>query len=284
MQSLKTRLYGGGLRPRIANAALALVLVLSILGCHSQVDEMRMRIDEAEQGSLTAQVSANVEDADSEEELANSATYQELNDIRGELTTRCNVRNVLYMRETTAYLDLRSAFTDVDDLNSMLRCAAINVREPSVEFERHDGFLRNRFIVRFTISQERRRCAEGPAECAPPPSFPRVLLLTVPGKVHAINNLSRLVGINLASRQIDDDTVRVEVRPAADYRAQNRRHFADRPNAEEMDELKVEIVSRVANYNLGTFLSVIGIIVGSGLFFKAAPWLYSRFKKNKASA
>lgn len=274
MQSFNARLNSGKSWPRVPAAALSLILVLFMSGCRGQLDEMRMRIDQSEQGSLTAQVSANVTDEEvNDDVIMNGGTYRELNEI-GQEMVRCNIRHVIYGRQRTVFLDLRSAFTDIDDLNSMLRCAVVNAREPRVEFERHDGFLWNRFIFRFAISQDRRPC---PAEedCLGS-DFPRVILLTVPGKVHAINNGSRLLGFNLAYHQVDDDTVRVEIAPAADYRAQNLRHFANRRGPEELDEVKLEVVSRVANFNLTTILSVIGMIFGSGLLIQASRWLLFR--------
>jgi hypothetical protein len=268
--------------PRRAVAVAALGLALS--SCRAGVDEMRMRIDESEQGSLTAQVSADLTDSEIESgDAENTTAYNQLADVGRQLTTKCNVRHLVYPREETVYLDLRAAFSDVDDLNSTLRCAAVNVRRANVEFERHDGFLWNTFVFRFAIAQDRPVC-EASGDCAAPRSFPRVVLLTVPGKIHRIGNASALVGIDLAHRAVDDDTARIELRPAANYRAQNRRHFGTRTGPPEVDEVRIEIESRVANFNLSTILSVIGMIFGSGLLIQGSRWLLAKRKQDKRDA
>jgi hypothetical protein len=258
-------------------AALPLILA----SCRSHVDEIRMRIDQSEQGALTAQISGTLTENEMDDP-DNSELFEEMNNVGSQLTQGCNVRHVLFTRQNIVRLDLRAGFADADDLNSTLDCAALNIDEPSVEFERHDGFFWNTFIVRFAISERNERCT-AMGECVPARVFPSVILLTVPGEVHAFNDLSQLVGINVGYRRIDDDTVRVEIGAARDYRAANLRYFTNRRDDVRRDEVKLEVVSRVANYNLSIIISVIGMVFGSGLLIQASRWALFRRKEKAIS-
>jgi hypothetical protein len=244
---------------------LALFVAAGLAGCRSQVDELRMRINDAEEGTFSGAVSGEIWQNE-QDDPEHSDVYMELNTL-SENMTRCNVTHLLYEREGRERLDVRAAFTDIDDLNSILSCAAQQVKEPSVEFERHDGFFWNTFIVRFTANDDSPACADR-NDCPPPSAFPRVLLLTVPARVHAIHDRSQIVGVDVRARQVDDNTVRVEVRPQADYRAANLRYFAGRRERTRRDVLKIEVVSRQANYNINTIVSVIGVIFGSGFLIQ----------------
>lgn len=255
---------GGETRRPAAFAILSiLLLAVALSGC--QVDQMRIRFNEAEQGTVTATVSGEIPEAN-RANYKSSLIYRRLNAIGEQLTTACNVRHLLYGRENRAQLDLRAAFSDVDQLNSLLSCGALQYREPSAEFERHDGFFWDTFIVRFAISLDSRRCEA--SETCEPPGFPRLLLLTVPGKIRAINGDSRLVGMTEAHRKLDDNTVRIAVTPVADYRAANAGYFSGRRDNVRRDALRFEIVSRRANFDLNTIISVIGVIFGSGFLIQ----------------
>lgn len=254
----------------------ALILILG--SCHGRFDELRMRVDASEQGALTAQLSQDI--PTNQADLQNSATYSGMNNFAAQLTERCNVRHVLFPRENRLRLDLRAAFTDIDDLNSTLNCSAFIFREPRVEFERTDGFLWNTFVVRFFISEMNGACP-ATGSCAPSSLFPRVILLTVPGKIHRIENNSTMLGIDVHPVQDDDDTMRVTIAAMPDYRAQNLRYFANRRDRSRRDELRIEVTSRVANFNLSTILSVIGMIFGSGLLIQASRFFLFRPKEAK---
>lgn len=282
-------------RPILLVAFCLLLLSAGLVACVSQVDEIRMKIDKDEKGALVTLISAPLSGPElpdgewsllSPEELRESTGFREFNEYTEQLS-RCAITNRIYQRQRRVRLDLRAPFEDVDDLNSIFSCGAQVFEEPGVSFERHDGFIRNTYITHFEITQPALRCDGADGDCRDSETyFPRVLTLTVPGKVDRVNNFSDLVGLTVQSRQVDDDTVRIEVAllPAAQYREANLRYFHGRREQLRRDVLRIQIVSKELNYDLGTIVSVFGLIVGSGLFFRAAPWLYSRFKKKKAPA
>jgi hypothetical protein len=139
---------------RLVTVFGAAALSAALGACYSRVDEIRMRIDKEEKGVVIAIVSAELKDPDVDtDELKNDQAYAELEEIQTKLIAPCAISHRLYRRRGVAHLDLRGRFEDTDELNSILNCGAQHMEEPSVEFERHDGFFHNSYVTSFSITQ-----------------------------------------------------------------------------------------------------------------------------------
>jgi len=264
---------------RLGVLCMAAALSALLASCYSHVDEIRMRIDKEEKGVVIALVSADLQDPDIDtDELKNDQAYQELEYLQTKVIAPCTISHRLYRRRGKAFLDLRGRFEDADELNSILNCGAQHIEEPSVEFERHDGFFHNRYVTRFSITQMTEACGT-PEECDDQPVlFPRVLTLTIPGKVDRIESSGSPLGFDIQTRELDDNSAQVRIREQPNRGALLSRHFRGSTEPRR-DTLTVEIRSFESNYNLNTIISVVGVIFGSGVLIQLSKLLFSRLRK-----
>jgi hypothetical protein len=104
-------------------------------------------------------------------------------------------------------------------------------------------------------------------------------MLTIPGKVGEISSSGSPLGFNIRTRQVDDDTVRVEIREQPNRGVLLSRHFSGQSEQPRRDTLNVQIRSLESNYNLNTMISVVGVIFGSGVLIQLSKLLISRVRK-----
>lgn len=287
---------GGIFRPaygRRCTILFGLGLIAATTACNTQIEEIRLRINEDEKGALVAMLSAptssnNMQEADisvlTGNELEQSTGYQTLNQVASHMV-RCKLEGRIYQRRAQMRLDLRGAFEDVEELNSILRCSAQTYEEPSVEFERHEGFFSDNYVTRLSITQLAFRCGTPREPCRPGTVFPRLITLTIPGRFVSVQNQSEMIGLNVVPRQVDGDTVQFQISPTPDFAARNARYFAQHRTARtRRDMLRLEISSNKPKYDLGTIISVVGMIFGSGLLLQISRWLLRRREEKRKEA
>ncbi len=245
-----------GLRP------LAILVAGALLStCGATVEEVQLRIDDAERGVVIAALSVPVPEGQ-QDNVVNSIAYKSAEHQRQRFPA-CGISSALYDRGEVLRLDIRAEFTDAAQANSKSNCLAPHSQTPSIAFMREPGMLWDTYVTTFAV----RHATEPCDTCAHPPRlFPRSMALTVPGTVSRIEDLSDILGARVAARRVDADTVRADVQETGNYAQLNRDYFARLPGRDrKIDVLSLRITSTEAHYDLGTFLSGFGLLFGSGL-------------------
>jgi len=171
----------------------------------------------------------------------------------------------LYRRDAVLRLDVRTEFSDTEDINSILNCAAEEVDRPTVEFSMESGYLWNTYHTSFSMQTPMDPC-RARTECPPFQMFPERLIISVPGK---------MVGAQMQFARAGADRVELRLRMADNYPvivgAHMRAHGRD-----WFDVLKVDITSSEFRYDINTILAVLGLIFGSGLLIELMRRLFRR--------
>jgi hypothetical protein len=246
--------------------------------CRAGIDELRLKVSSSGDGAVIARASVTLEQSDLDD-MANSSAANEIRGI-SERVAPCGVSQRLYQRGRVLRLDVRADFSDSEDLNSMLNCAAAEWDQPTLQFSLERGYFWDRYRTTFSIRRETPRCAGGDSLCDSELNFfPKRLFLSVPGRIDTVANLTNIVGAHVLDHVVGDNVASLELQPMRDYEAANRANF--RANAaNRMDVMKIEVSSYDFRYDLNTIASVLALVFGSGLVFE----IFRRVSRRRARA
>lgn len=256
---------------------------LLLQSCNHQIDEMHIRLSPDQSGTFSAQGSVSVDDADLAD-LDNSFEYGQAKKIEGRLRD-CGLSAKTYTRGQSLRVDARSDFDNPEDLNSLMQCVPTTWKDSSINVRRTEGWMSDSFVTTLSVRQNVLNRIAG----RPPTfslldfkDFPTRLSLFVPGTVSRVENQSSVLGgtVNISQPERDLALLELKLDPLSKVRAQYQEAETQAAKTGKTgagareDIIKVVVYSSKWKFSIDNFLTLAGIIFGSGLLFELSRRIF----------